>query len=166
MKQLFDPESLARIQAAWHRAQAPTRALWEDAKSLSEGAEGIYFANQAEVSRDPRFRNFPHGRLFFDIPVEEYFFAEALTPGGDPILLDMIDPPKLMAVLERIIGDDVIMVGMQPRTVPPEDEGGYTTWHYDSHAGVGWEKEQVGSGIAQRTVKAFIYINDVEEDQG
>ena len=26
----------------------------------------------------------------------------------------------------------------------------------DSHAGVGWEQEQIGHGIAKRTVKAFI----------
>ena len=36
----------------------------------------------------------------------------------------------------------------------------------DSHAGVGWEQEQLGRGVAQRTVKAFVYINDVAADQG
>lgn len=166
VKQLFDADTLVRIQAAWRRAQAPVRALWEEAKSLSSGAKGLYFEDDENVKRDPRFRNLPMGRLFFDLPVEEHFFAEALEPDGDPVMLEMVDPPKLMAVLKQIIGDDAMMVGMQPRTVPPEEEGGYTTWHYDSHAGVGWEKEQVGQGIAQRTVKAFIYINDVAEDQG
>ena len=38
--------------------------------------------------------------------------------------------------------------------------------HHDSNAGAGWESEQIGHGIASRTVKAFIYINDVAEDQG
>eukprot|EP01052_Picozoa_sp_SAG31_P013902 SAG31_NODE_848_length_11534_cov_8.897463_12_plen_229_part_00 len=45
----------------------------------------------------------------------------------------------------------------------------------DDKAGSGWEQEQLekevqptstGTHIAQRTVKAFIYINDVAEDQG
>ena len=78
----------------------------------------------------------------------------------------MVDPPKLMAVLDKIVGEDAILAGMQPRTVPPEDEGGYTSWHNDSHAGAGWEQEQLGRGVAKRTVKAFIYINNVAEDQG
>lgn len=77
-----------------------------------------------------------------DIPVEDHFFAEALDLTGDPVLLDMIgklliyqppacltdpltflycldmiDPPKLMDVLQKIIGDDVVCVGVQPRTV-------------------------------------------------
>ena len=33
----------------------------------------------------------------------------------------------LTAVLEQIVGDDAMMVGMQPRTVPPEEEGGYVS---------------------------------------
>ena len=70
----------------------------------------------------------PHGRLFFDIPVDD-FFQEGLQPGGDPVLLELVDPPKLMAVLDKIIGPDLALAGVQPRTVPPETEGGYTTWH-------------------------------------
>lgn len=166
VRQLFDPATLLRIQQAWDRAQAPARALWEESKSLGTGARGLSFENQAEISSDPRFRNLPHGRLYFDIPVEDYFFAEALQPGGDPVLLDMIDPPKLLGILQKIIGEDVVCVGVQPRTVPPENEGGYTTWHNDSHAGAGWEQEQLGRGVAKRTVKAFIYICDVDADQG
>jgi hypothetical protein len=164
--QLFGPAVLKRLQAAWRRAQAPARALWEESKALGCGANGIYFENQAELNSDPRFKHLPHGRLFFDIPVEEFFFAEALQPDGDPVMLQLLDPPKLMAVLRQIIGDDVVCVGVQPRTVPPEDGGGYTTWHNDSHAGVGWQDEQIGQGVAKRTVKAFIYLNDVEADQG
>ena len=126
--QLFDPPTLKRIQGAWKRAQDPARALWEESKARGVGAQGLSFENQAEINKDPKFKNLPHGRLYFDIPVEDHFFAEALLPDGDPVLLDMIDPPKLMAVIDRIIGPDAILVGMQPRTVPPEDEGGYTSW--------------------------------------
>jgi hypothetical protein len=34
-----------------------------------------------------------------------------------------------MRVLERVVGEDVRLSGVQPRTVPgPEAEGGYTSW--------------------------------------
>ena len=170
-------------------------AMWAQAKSMGIGGQGLYFENQQDIGA--ALPGFAHGRLFFDIPVEQHFFAEAEQDDGDPILLDLIDPPKLVAVLHRIIGKDVVLCGMQPRTVPPEREGGYTSWvrasgstdphplnplrkvygctkisrccrwaqHRDSHAGVGWEQEQIGHGIAKRTVKAFIYINDVAENQ-
>lgn len=127
VQQLFDPATLLRIQRAWGRAQAPARALWEESKSLGSGARGLSFENQAEINSDPRFSKLPHGRLYFDIPVEDHFFAEALEEGGDPVLLDMIDPPKLLAILDKIVGKDAVCVGVQPRTVPPEDEGGYTS---------------------------------------
>ncbi len=154
IQQLFSAPDLQRIQAAWQRAQEPARAMWAQAKSMGKGASGLYWENQKEIGE--ALPGFPHGRLFFDIPVEQCFFAEAEQGDGDPILLDLIDPPKLVAVLHRIIGEDVVLCGMQPRTVPPEQEGGYTSWHSDSHAGVGWEQEQIGHGIAKRTVKAFI----------
>lgn len=40
--------------------------------------------------------------------------------------------PDLMKTLEVVTGGpDVRCVGIQPRVVPPEDEGGYTAWHRD-----------------------------------
>ena len=39
----------------------------------------------------------------------------------------MIDPPKLLNVLDCIVGSDALLSGVQPRTVPPENEGGYTS---------------------------------------
>ena len=37
-----------------------------------------------------------------------------------------------MKTLEVVTGGpDVRCVGIQPRVVPPEDEGGYTAWHRD-----------------------------------
>ena len=148
VRELFPPLLLARIQKAWQRAQAPARASWHDALAMGHGGNTLYFENQAEVNKMllTRRRNewsdagnvalaesapdraLPHGRLFFDIPVQD-FFSEALQEDGDPALLDVIDPPKLLEILSRILGDDALLVGVQPRTVPPEKEGGYTTWH-------------------------------------
>ena len=134
IRELFPPRELARIQAAWRRAQEPARSMWEAAKAMGVGTKGLYYQNQNELAKS---HPLPMGRLFFDIPidgrpdvipVEELFFAEAETEDGDPILLDLIDPPKLVEVLHRIIGPDMLLCGIQPRTVPPEEEGGYTSW--------------------------------------
>eukprot|EP01052_Picozoa_sp_SAG31_P013903 SAG31_NODE_848_length_11534_cov_8.897463_13_plen_196_part_00 len=63
IEQLFDAAKLARIQAAWQRAQAPARQLWEHAKSLGRGTQGLYFENQREVNAQPELQGLPHGRL-------------------------------------------------------------------------------------------------------
>ena len=142
-------EQLARVQGAWARAQAPSRALWEEAKQvgvLPEPLDGIYFENLNPYRRPyapelEKFSKLPHGRKFFDFPHEE-FFREAAA-GGDAALLDLIDPPALVETLcavcgatpveteEAVVGADMPLrcIGIQPRTVPPDGEGGYTTWH-------------------------------------
>ena len=69
-------EQLARVQGAWARAQAPSRALWEEAKAvgvLPEPLDGIYFENLNPYQRPyapelERFSKLPHGRKFFDFP--------------------------------------------------------------------------------------------------
>ena len=62
----------------------------------------------------------------FAVPVCD----EAARPDGDPSLLDLLDPPPLMETLDAILGgDNIRCIHIQPRTVPPEDEGGYTSWH-------------------------------------
>ena len=141
VKQLFDAPLLARMQQAWRRAAAPARALWDQARAMGEGEQGgLNFSNQAEIIEQLGLGGLPFGRRYFDIPVkpgaafgpEGLFFAEALD--GDPALLELLAPPKLMAVLRRIVGEDVALVGVQPRTVPPEDEGGYTSWVRESNA--------------------------------
>jgi hypothetical protein len=143
-------EQLARVQRAWARAQAPSRALWEEAKRvgvLPEPLDGIYFENLNPYRRPyapefERFSKLPHGRKFFDFPHEE-FFREAAT-GGDAALLDLVDPPALVETLCAVcgatpveteeaatIGADMPLrcIGIQARTVPSDGEGGYTTWH-------------------------------------
>ena len=88
---------------------------------------GLYYKNLPPGHDVERFKKLPHGRLFFDIPVDD-FFSEACQEDGDPVLLDLIAPEKLVPVLEKIVGPEVRLVGVQARTVPPESEGGYTSW--------------------------------------
>ena len=125
MVECFAGEHLRRLQEAWRRAQAPVVAAWNAAKAEGEGIAGHGFAN-AEALRE-KYGITPH-RLFVDIPVES-FFAEALQPAGDPVLLDLVDPPQLVPVLEAYLGADVKLCGVQPRTyttdpeLDPEAEG-------------------------------------------
>ena len=113
IRNLFSATEIQRMQSQWRQAQSPTRALWDDAKLVAGNFIGEDF------KPEPRFAHFPHGRLWFDIPLED-FFAGATDPSGDPIMLDLIDAPRLMTVLEKVIGPDVRLLTVQPRTVPPE----------------------------------------------
>lgn len=131
MQSLFEPEQLRRMQASWRRAQAPARELWHEAKKYGEGqfeGNGLYYKNLPPGHGVERFQKLAHGRLFFDIPVED-FFSEARDEDGDPVLLDTIAPSRLVPVLDAILGGDVRLLTVQARTVPSEVEGGYTSWH-------------------------------------
>ena len=48
------------------------------------------------------------------------------------MLLDLLDPPPLLEVLGHIIGPELRLCGVQSRTVIPESDGGYTSWHRDT----------------------------------
>ena len=120
VRELFPPDALRGMQAQWRRAQAPIRALWEEAKLTAGNFIGEDF------TPEPRFAHIPHGRLWFDLPLPTLFGDADDGPGE---MLDVIDPPRLVPVLEEIVGPDVQLVGIQPRTVPPEQNQGYTSWH-------------------------------------
>jgi hypothetical protein len=129
---LFEGEHLARLQRVWRAAGESARAQWEEAKLHGvppSPMDGIYFANQQELNaKFEALGGAGFGRKWFDIPRKD-FYAEAIQPGGDDVILDLIDPPELLKVLQAVTGGpDVRCVGIQPRIVPPEDEGGYTAW--------------------------------------
>ena len=61
-------------------------------------------------------------------------------------------------MLEAVTGGpDVRCVGIQPRIVPPEDEGGYTAWHRDMADN---QSVAVSMPMDGRVVKAIIYFED------
>ena len=83
------------------------------------------------LTRLPDIGSAGFGRKWLDIPRKD-IWKEAEAAGGDDSLLGLVNPPKLMEVLDAICGgagDEVRCVGIQPRTVPPDGEGGYTAWH-------------------------------------
>jgi hypothetical protein len=141
----FEGPQLERLCAAWRRVQQPIKAQWEAAKAEGEGVSGHGFANAAALVEKygPTFQH----RLFVDIPVET-FFSEALEPGGDDVLLDLIDPPKLTTLLVDYLGADVRLCGVQPRTYSSDrqldpDADGYTSWHRDGSTPDGYEGPSV-----------------------
>ena len=134
---IFEGERLARLQRTWGAAQASARRQWDEAIQfgvLPQPLDGIAFANQQELNKKfPNLGGAGFGRKWFDIPVAD-FYREASQADGDDSLLHLIDPPPLLEVLGAICGGeaaDLRCIHIQPRTVPPEDEGGYTSWHRD-----------------------------------
>jgi ectoine hydroxylase-related dioxygenase (phytanoyl-CoA dioxygenase family) len=86
------------------------------------------------------------------------FYREAARADGDDSLLQLIDPPPLLEVIGAICGgDDLRCIHIQPRTVPPEDEGGYTSWHRDMQD---VNSVAVSFPTDGRVVKAIIYLHD------
>jgi hypothetical protein len=95
----FEGEELERLQCSWRRAQRPAREQFETWRETG-----------AKV-------DLPHGKLWFDIPVET-LLAEAESDGGDPILLQLLGPQALLPVLDKIVGSPELC-GVQPRTLAP-----------------------------------------------
>ena len=127
--QLFEKgEELERLQAAWRRVQEPAVREWEEAKLQGVGIRGHGFANSplpnnvcfAERGTPVTFRGRLLARRWMDIPAED-FFAEATDPAGDGILLDLIDHPLLVPLLQAYLGQEVQLAGVSPRTYPPND---------------------------------------------
>jgi hypothetical protein len=183
----FSGDQLRRLQAAWKRVQQPLVTRWRLAKAAGVGSDGRHhFANGEELMQ--RFGINPT-RLFIDVPIKgvppghvvaplvdgatgkpvpevRTFFSEAMEPDGDPVLLDLIDPPALVPVLRAYLGEGVKLCGVQPRTYASDHDldphaRGYTTWHRDGSAPDGFERPSPAHDI-----KVFIYFEDVAPDGG
>lgn len=176
----FSGDRLHRLQTAWKRVQRPLVALWNAAKAEGLGQDGQHrFANGEDLKRhfglDPP-------RLFIDVPITgtdsetnplaepipgiKSFFSDALLPDGDPILLDLIDPPTLVPILRSYLGEGVKLCGVQPRTYASDRSldphaDGYTNWHRDGSTPDGYTRPSPAHDI-----KVFIYFEDVQENGG
>ena len=117
----FAGEHLERLRAAWRRAQRPFRESWLAKRSASGSDAG--------------------GATYFDVPAAQLYGGlgaqlEAGAAADDAVLLDLVDPPPLMALLGRLLVRDqwtqLRMGGLfQPRTVPVDPggaAGGYIGW--------------------------------------
>lgn len=116
-------ERLAKVQAGWLSASSALRAEWEEAKRYGVGLNRHSFASGATVSRK-----------FYSVPWT--------APGqiGDDFV-DLIDLPKVVPLVEKLVGDSETNVYGQlrhgrarctecsARSLPPDSEAvGYTYW--------------------------------------
>ena len=84
-----------------------------------------------------------------------------MQPSGDPVLLDLVDPAPVIPLLKEVLGGDIRMRGVQPRTFPPEDQGGYTAWHRDAA-----KPDNYPGPSPAHIIKMFFYFFDVPENGG
>ena len=116
-------DALATAQAAYRAALEPERRAWAAAVQAGEAAS-------------PGGSNTAAGRYnaqYFDLPriLEQH-----------DCFLDIIAHPRIISVLERVVGPDVQVLNVQCRNYPPQDlkiaqtHGAYSGWHNDRGYGV------------------------------
>ena len=137
----IDATLLREIQEAWTRVVEPVQKQWAEDIQQGEGIDGLFFKKPPASSiAAPTTRGPVLYRTFFDIPN----FLEQ-----DDAFLNLIDRPKVVALLERLVGLGGVTTeertpqqspyhgvasvgGFQARTVPSENnEEGYISWHRD-----------------------------------
>ena len=104
------------LQAAWRRNQRPFRDAW--LAKVSAAGEG----GASLVGRTATYFDLPPSKLFEGLSLQLEEGAGSAAP--DAVLLDLVDPPPLIALLQRLLVHDqwstLRMGGLfQPRTYPP-----------------------------------------------
>jgi hypothetical protein len=147
---VFRGEHLQRLQEAWRRVQRPARA-----RHVERAAERLQSGNST----------------FFDLPVPDMYknLETQVATGQEPVdavLLDLVDPPPLVDLLRRLLGQTVRMRGIQARTFTPAAVDipmpkGYIGWHHD--------RDGPGMGVSVNPaaiIKVFTYFEAVGPDDG
>ena len=121
----FAGEHLERLQGAWRRNQRPFRDTWLAKASAESPLE------QAEARRKRGLTSDGERPTYFDVPSAKLFegLGSQLEGGAgvespDAVLLDLVDPPPLVALMRHLLVPDqwssLRMGGLfQPRTYPP-----------------------------------------------
>lgn len=120
---LLTGDALSIAQSAYKAALEPERRLWADAVQAGEAA-------------GPGGSNTAPGRYntgYFDLPriLEQH-----------SCFLDIVTHPRIVSVLERVVGPEVQVLNVQCRNYPSQDlvvaqeHGAYSSWHNDRGYGV------------------------------
>jgi hypothetical protein len=140
LPKVFAGEALDRLVAAWRRVQRPAGPIWREKLRLQE-KEAIEFdhtqrpdesAAEFYRRRSAAGKDRKIGRNYYDLTMDELFAglreelraaAASKAPPGAVLhegmaLLDLLDPPRLVAVLKALLGDELHMFAIQPRTYP------------------------------------------------
>eukprot|EP01050_Picozoa_sp_SAG11_P015821 SAG11_NODE_2092_length_3841_cov_2.213789_6_plen_400_part_00 len=152
---------LRQVQAAFTTAQGQARELWQaardrrNAQNYSAGSTGIRVRDgepadlgEARLGEELAGR---HANGYFDVPR----FVEQ-----DDCLLRLLDNPKVVPVLEAVMGGKVQVNQIQARTVPAEVASQYTSWHRDAGDHVPIHPDFSSS------IKVFTFFFDVPADGG
>ena len=120
---LLAGDALATAQSAYKAALEPERRLWAAAVQAGEAA-------------GPGGSNTAPGRYntgYFDLPrILEHHNC----------FLDIVTHPRIVSVLERVVGPEVQVLNVQCRNYPSQDldvaqkHGAYSSWHNDRGYGV------------------------------
>ena len=137
-------EWLERLQHKFMEAAAPARELWEAA--LADGPENVAPSDIPDLRSQLK-----HAPGYFDIPR----FVEY-----DDSMLRLLDNPRVIPVLEKVMGGKVQVKQIQGRTVPAAASSRYTRWHRDSSAEISTHPRTSPS------VKVFTFVFDVPVDGG
>ena len=158
LPEVWKGERLEELRAAWRRRQRP---------AIEKRNASHYESTGLQRRQDS---------TFVDVPQEELFagLVEQLEAGQHPedaVLLDIIDPPRLVSLLTRLFVTDewteLRMPGLlQARTYPARDDPGG-----DGRGYIGWHRDHDGPGLGvsvnpASVIKVFTYFEDVAENAG
>ena len=178
LRGVFQGEHLERLRAAWRRTQRPMREDWQ--RQVAE-EWGDASRNAAEQRGDAGVVERSSNPNFMDIATSELFASLAAQVAADPsgsgdypdaVLLDLIDPPPLVALLRRLLVHDewtrLRMFAIQSRTYSTSE---HTKSELGTRGYIGWHRDFAGPGIGiqenpSAVIKCFTYFEDVEEDGG
>ena len=137
----LEGEALRRTQAAYRQHSLRVKAEWEAAKLSGTGVDGLGYEEGGEgFARSYFVRAATHFACCLGKPTEAAAQDIPQFVEQDSSFLDLLDNEKTTEVLAQLIGegsgsyiyssaDNIQVAHIQARTVPPERDGGYTSWH-------------------------------------
>lgn len=191
LPKVFAGDALARLTRAWRRVQRPAGPAWREKLRMQEEVAAEFDKTQGpdETAADFYRRRSEAGlersigRNYYDIPTPELYRglleelkADMSTVPDDAALLDLLDPPRLIALLRALLGEQLHMFAIQARTYPTsssvsaggtglgqnaEELRGYIGWHRDF--------DGPGHGVSvnpSAVIKVFTFFESVAENGG
>ena len=134
LRKVFAGDNLDRLVAAWRRVQRPAGPIWREQLRIQEQEAAEFDKTQRPDETAAEFyrrrsvagKDRKIGRNFFDIAKDDLFagLRDELRAGAHdspPLgatLLDLLDPPRLVALLKALLGNELHMFAIQARTYP------------------------------------------------
>ena len=134
LPKVFAGDNLDRLVAAWRRVQRPAGPIWREQLRIQEQEAAEFDKTQRPDETAAEFyrrrsaagKDRKIGRNFFDITKDDLFAGLRDELRGGPTdappvgaaLLDLLDPPRLVALLKALLGNELHMFAIQARTYP------------------------------------------------